>query len=145
VNVVVDASVAVKWFFPDPEMEPHAEAAIELLQAFGQGTVTLLQPPHWLAEVIAVVTRIRPELGKPAAELLAAMELSSEVDLDVYRRSVHMATELNHHLFDTLYHALALERDAVLVTADERYYRKAASLGGIIMLEGWGEVAESLK
>jgi hypothetical protein len=32
--------------------------------------------------------------------------------------------ETDHHLFDTLYHAVALEHgDAVLVTADDRYRR----------------------
>ncbi len=49
-----------------------------------------------------------------------------------------MATVLNHHLFDTLYHAVALSQpDAVLVTADERYFKKAASLGHIVLLRDW--------
>jgi hypothetical protein len=37
-------------------------------------------------------------------------------------------------LFDTLYHATALEYDARLVTADDRYHRKAHTLPGIIHL-----------
>ncbi len=138
-KLVIDASVSVKWFFPDPETESHAEAAIALLQALGNGAVSALQPPHWLAEVIAVVSRIRPEVGETAAELLDAMEFSQEADLDVYRRAVRLAIDLDHHLFDTLYHALALEHGAFLVTADERYYRKACALGGIVTLADWAE------
>ena len=43
-----------------------------------------------------------------------------------------------HHLFDTLYHAVAMQNpDATLVTADRRYYDKARSEGQIIMLADW--------
>jgi predicted nucleic acid-binding protein len=39
-------------------------------------------------------------------------------------------------LFDTLYHATAFHfGDAVLVTADERYYRKAKGHGRITLLK----------
>jgi hypothetical protein len=37
-------------------------------------------------------------------------------------------------LFDTLYHAVALEEGATLVTADETYFSKAKGLGGIVSL-----------
>ncbi|WP_409409595.1 hypothetical protein AAE485_04075 [Acidithiobacillus ferriphilus] len=41
-----------------------------------------------------------------------------------------------HHLFDTLYHALALlHPEAVLVTADRRYFVKAQREDCIILLE----------
>jgi hypothetical protein len=49
--------------------------------------------------------------------------------------AVDLATRLNHHVFDTLYHALALATPgAVLVTADRRYGEKALSLGQISWL-----------
>lgn len=38
-------------------------------------------------------------------------------------------------MFDTLYHAIALEHpDVVLVTADERYWRAAHTQGRIVRL-----------
>ena len=37
------------------------------------------------------------------------------VDLAIYRRAARLAGELGHHLFDTRYHAVALESDALLV------------------------------
>ena len=53
----------------------------------------------------------------------------------IYARAVALATRHDHHLFDTLYHAVALELgNAVLVTADTRYARKAGSEGGIVLL-----------
>jgi predicted nucleic acid-binding protein len=48
-----------------------------------------------------------------------------------------LSIELNHHLFDTLYHAVALHTDSVLVTADAQYLNKAAKLGNIVSLADW--------
>ena len=47
------------------------------------------------------------------------------------KRAADLSIELNHHLFDTLYHAVALEEGATLVTADEVYFAKATGLGNI--------------
>lgn len=55
-----------------------------------------------------------------------------------YQRAIELSSRLNHHLFDTLYHAVALEENATLITADRRYYDKAKVLGGIILLENFG-------
>ena len=46
-----------------------------------------------------------------------------------------LAVRYQHHLFDTLYHAVALHTPgAVLVTADERYYNKTRLEGQIYLL-----------
>jgi hypothetical protein len=48
--------------------------------------------------------------------------------------------ELNHHLFDTLYHAVALKvPDTLFITADTQYFRKAAKLGHIIELKDFSQ------
>lgn len=141
-KLVVDASVAVKWFLPDPSREPDADRAAELLRAIGDGRVELLQPPHWMAEVTAVITRLRPELAAEAIDLLDAMELATAADAGLYKQASRLARQLDQHLFDTLYHALALENDALLVTADDRYLRKAARLGSIVALDRWTPPAE---
>lgn len=136
-RVVVDASVVVKWVIPDPEIEDGVETALDLLQSIRDGWVMPIQPPHWLAEVAAVVTRLRPEAAEEALDLLVAMELPVVSDLEVMKRATRIAHELNHHLFDTLYHAVALERDATLISADGTYCRKAASLGGLVRLDSF--------
>ena len=65
------------------------------------------------------------------------MELRVRNDGEVYRTACRLAHELQHHLFDTLYHAVALETEAaVLVTADSRYWRKARRFGAIEPLAG---------
>lgn len=136
-RLVVDASVAVKWVLPEPATESDSDRATALLNAIRESRVELVQPPHWLAEVAAVISRLRPEVANQAVDLLHALELAVEEDADIYKRASRIARQLDHHLFDTLYHALALERDAVLVTADDRYLRKAGALGGIVSLSDW--------
>jgi predicted nucleic acid-binding protein len=56
----------------------------------------------------------------------------------VYSTACKLSMELDHHLFDTLYHAVALSLDdAVLLTADERYYKKAARRGILVLLRNF--------
>jgi len=137
VRVVVDASVVVKWVLPDSEREAPTDEALALLQGIRAGNFEPLQPPHWLAEVAAVLARLRPEIAETTLDMLDAMELRIAADTAIYRRAIRLAAELDHHLFDTLYHAVALERDALLITADAHYQRKALHLGAVVGLAGW--------
>lgn len=136
-RLVVDASVAVKWVIRAPGIEADTDRAAELLSAAREGVVDIVQPPHWLAEVAAVVSRVRPEGAVEAMDLLDALDLSVAADADIYKRASRIATQIRQHLFDTLYHALALERAATLVTADERYLRRSRTLGSIVALTDW--------
>jgi predicted nucleic acid-binding protein len=141
VKAVIDASVVVKWVFPESETEEDTDRALALLYAIREGRITLLQPPHWLVEVAAVVTRLHPEVVEPALDLLDAMEFPITRDLSALKKASQIARDLNHHLFDTLYHAVALENGCALVTADDNYFRKARFLGGIRRLANWNGVA----
>lgn len=134
---VIDASVVVKWVLPEPDREPHLDRALALLSEIQAGKASPLQPPHWLAEAAAVVTRLRPEVAERAIELLDAMELPVAADATVYLQASRLARQLDRHLFDTLYHAVALEHGGILVSADDTYCRKASRLGGIIALAAW--------
>jgi len=134
-EVVIDASVILKWVFPSSAEEPDTPKALELLGALDEGTVTALEPPHWLAEVSAVIARRAPTRVAEVIGLLYGMDFPVLADLEIYESAARLAAHTNEHLFDTLYHAVALTRpDASLVTADERYYRAARNVGRIIRL-----------
>lgn len=134
-TTVADASVVVKWLLPDAEGEEDVDRAIGLLRAVEKGRVKLHQPPHWLAEAAAVVARISPDTAEDDVSDLHELPRSIVRSRGVYRTACKLSVELSHHLFDTLYHAVALETaEAVLVTADERYYAKAHGRGAILRL-----------
>ena len=65
------------------------------------------------------------------------MDFSVKDGLEVYTRAVGISKQLRHHAFDTLYHAVALEHDATLITADGKYYQKAKSLGSMMLLRSF--------
>jgi predicted nucleic acid-binding protein len=136
-RVVADASVAVKWAFSEKTREPYIDRARALLREVKAGKVILLQPPHWIAEVAAVLARSQPDLVEDVIDLLDAMEVQTVTDRAVYKRASRIAQELDKHVFDSLYHAVALEYEAVLISADAKYYRRARRLGRLIPLALW--------
>jgi predicted nucleic acid-binding protein len=142
-RLVVDASVAVKWIIPSPEVEPHTDRAASLLNAARAGVAEIVQPPHWLAEVAAVVSRMRPETASQAIDMLDALDVAVAADAEIYKRASGIAAQTGQHLFDTLYHAVALERDATLVTADQRYLRRARNIGNVLSLAEWNPPADA--
>lgn len=140
-TVVLDASVVVKWIFPDRPQESHSLLALQILQHIKEARLPVMQPPHWLAEVAAVATRLEPQVAREALPLLYALEFPVSGGLEVYQRACSLAATFSQHVFDTLYHAVALsEPDATLITADEQYYRKAAKAGRIVRLRDYRPV-----
>ena len=133
--LVVDASVAVKWFLVDSPDEGHTDIALGIFEQVVLGRHQLLQPSHFIAEVAAVLARIQPGTAQVSLLNLIDIERQTADRPDIYASAVQLATSLNHHLFDTLYHAVSLQTPgSTLVTADRRYFDKARHLGQIAWL-----------
>ena len=139
--VVVDASVAIKWFVFESPDEGNTDEALELLRAYRDDRIDFYQPPIWRAEVLAVLARIVPDKVDQHTWKLLAFDHTEAVGSGVYLKAVQLSIQLNHHLFDTIYHAAALTHpSATLITADEKYRIKAAHLGRVLSLKNWREV-----
>ncbi len=137
-TVVLDASVILKWLLQDPAREADTARASGLVESIILNQVEILQPVHWLAEVAAVIARLSPQTAIEDVELLAAMQFPTSDQPNVIRRATALAIETGHHLFDTLYHAVALEHeDASFITADDRYLEKSGRYGRIFALRDW--------
>jgi predicted nucleic acid-binding protein len=137
VIVVLDASVIMKWLLEDPITEPHTSKAIALMEAVIGGESQIIEPAHWLVEVGAVLARLSPATALEDVDMLAALEFPTADSPQVMRRAVSLAIETGRHVFDTLYHAVALEHDGLLITADERYRARTQSKGQILGLQDW--------
>lgn len=135
-HATLDASVIVKWYIATPD-EQDAGQALALLEGIENNVITLVQPPHALAEIAAVLARELPDQASDYFPELSRIFAVSAIShgTGVYQRAIALARQHNHHLFDTLYHATALEEDTTLITADRRYYDKAKLSGHIMMLE----------
>lgn len=135
IRYVIDASVAIKWLVPENPEEQDVPQALALLNALKNGDIVLYQPPHWEAEIAGVLVRISPATAIRKIVALRSLAFTRVNETTVYATACDLAIRLNHHLFDTLYHAVALHTpDATLVTADRRYFDKAQSIGQIVQL-----------
>lgn len=132
---VLDASVALKWFFRTGDEQAGARQALELLAAIDAGDIRMVQPPHFLAEMAAVLVRKCPEEWRPALDDLLQVEMETSRDESVYTVAAEVAQRTGTHLFDALYHATALQFPrAEFVTADRRYFSRAQHLGQVRLL-----------
>ncbi len=139
--VVVDASVAIKWFVFESPDEEDTDEALELLRAYRDDRIDFYQPPIWRAEVLAVLARIVPDKVDQHTWKLLAFDHTEATGSSVYLKAVQLSIQLNHHLFDTMYHAAALTHpSATLITADEKYRSKTDSFGRVLSLKRWNEV-----
>ena len=87
-----------------------------------------------MAEMAAVLARESPDTANDSVNDLLTMTWETMADEVVYRRAIALANTLDHHLFDTFYHAVALVHGATLVTADAKYFKKAKTLGAMVWL-----------
>ena len=134
-KLVIDASVALKWALAEAPDEQDAALAVALLDLVESQGHEVCQPPHWLAEIVGVMARRHPNLVAETLRAARGMDFQTADDDDIYLRAADLSHRLNQHLFDTLYHAVALERGATLVTADERYFAAAKGEGSIETLK----------
>lgn len=132
---VLDASVALKWFFRVEDELAGAAEALELLAGVEAGEVKLVEPPHFLAEMAAVLARKDPRGAQDSIRDLLEIEMQVWPERDLYLVAADLAGRTGTHVFDALYHATALHFPAAeLVTADRRYYERARHLGQVRLL-----------
>jgi len=117
VSLVVDASVAFKWFLLE---EPYANQALSIVR----GGAVLIAPDLLVAEVCNAAWR-SARIGRlsqaQVAEIASTLPLFFDVivsSTDLAPRAVAIARQLDHPVYDCLYLALAEAEQTGLVTAD---------------------------
>ena len=116
--VVLDASVLIKLFIEEPG-SVEAVAAVESAEQ-------LLAPDLLLAESSNILWKRvqRGELDATVADELLTDILQMQIQYtptrDLVAVALRLAIETERTVYDALYLALAIQADAVLLTADER-------------------------
>ena len=124
-RVVVDASVGLKWVL----QEEHSDRAA----ALGPGRELLTSALFWAEAGNAIASRVRRgELdhvrGNDALRDLEDAPLQTRpLDARAVLAALAIANELAHPIYDCCYLSLALEEDAIVVTADRRFRSRVAS------------------
>lgn len=118
--VVIDSSVAFKWF---DTSEPGADIAGSLLTAHADEKLALVTAAHLPLEVLNALACRRAALDQLEAAIgfLAGVDLLiAPVDQALLADAVRIADAERHTLYDAAFIALAARIDAELVTADRR-------------------------
>lgn len=135
--VTPDASVLLKWVLPGDD-ERDGDAALSLRDEAVAGTVELVVPQLWIYEVGNTLARRFPDqAGEMLASLVDFGLTEALLDARWRTRTVALAVTYEVAFYDAAYHAVALSRGGVFVTADERYVRRAANAGSVSSLRGW--------
>jgi len=122
---VLDASVAAKWVLP-PRDEPFHEEALALLKRYVEGEVSFLIPDLFWPEVANILWkcarmgRVEPEAAEAGIEGLRGLSLQGLTSEEVIREAMEIALVTGRTVYDSVYVAAAITREAVLITADER-------------------------
>ena len=129
-RTVVDASVALKWYFPE---QGHAQADRILADA-ASGERDLLAPDLIAAEFANVLWKKiqRSECDRETAEAILALWNTDHPTLvpsvELAPRSLALALALEHPAHDCFYLAAAIEYEAAFATADRRLAGAARSV-----------------
>jgi predicted nucleic acid-binding protein len=131
-SVVIDASVALAWCFPD-EASEYADAVLVALQGHA-----MLVPALWPVEVTnaLLVAERRRRINQPEIRQFLALlnGLTLVLDSQTLAESVNnilpLARDYTLSAYDAAYLDVALRHDAPLASLDDRL-RKAARKAGI--------------
>ena len=119
--IVLDASVAIKWFVDD---EPLVAEAGEVLGAIEADPTPFIIPELFMNELLAVLCRLpgsRPTQVKEALRLVEALGLKRVGNgHELLSLAADFAGRWNLSGYDAVYAALAESSDAVWLTADVR-------------------------
>jgi|SRR5271157_3826597 len=139
-NLVVDASVAVKWLFEEQDSD-RAEA---LLTSAGEDNLKLVAPTILPAEIANALWKRMRRGDMDRQKTLDTGERFEEICPlllpieGLVQRALELAIDSRHPVYDCLYVALAEELSSELVTADERLYRAFARNFPLVhLLRNW--------
>jgi hypothetical protein len=126
--LVIDASVAVKWFVA----EPRRDQARDVLRP----EFDLIAPELILVEVAnALRNKVRNSLADKSLMQTALIKLTGIFDRLINAREAldeafEMACGINHPVADCVYLACAIQNGAVFLTDDATLHQKAMTIGG---------------
>ena len=130
--VVVDVSVAVKWFLPENGEALVAEAAA-LLDRYDRKEIQFVVPDLFYVEIASAiwkavrVGRVSRAFGDQALVLLTQREFTTVPSMKLLDGAFQIAADYGRTFYDSLYVALAVQIESQLITADERLAHALAS------------------
>lgn len=136
--IVVDANVAVKMLHHESDSE-QARAFFKFCTVEG---TRLLVPEHFLYELVSVCQRVGVSV-ESVLDFFHALKGSILTVVtsqkETWLQAENIAQDGNKNsgfpsIYDSIYHALAIEAGGIFITADKRHFAKASQHEHITML-----------
>jgi predicted nucleic acid-binding protein len=124
-TLVLDASVAAKWFLPAAS-EPLRDEALELLKGYAAGDLRFLVPDFFWPELGNIFWKAVRQQRWSQSEAEAALGSARDRNfptlpsVPLLGDAFSIALAFDRSVYDSLYVAAALAAKTDLVTADER-------------------------
>jgi len=132
---VPDASVILKWAFQSPD-EQDGDKALDLLGRWLAGSCSIILPSLWVYECGNVLGLKAPDSAAEIMDIFIGYRFDEcPLSSAIASATLQIMKDCRVTFYDAVYHAVALNISATLVTADAAYFRKAGRLGAILMLE----------
>jgi predicted nucleic acid-binding protein len=137
-KIVIDSSVAIKWFV----VEPLTGQALRILEEYRNAGLRLLAPDLIFAEVGNIVWKkcLYQGLAAPDAELI--IEAFSQLHIALTSSAVllpaayRLAIATRRTVYDTLYLALSVRENCQFISADEKLVNAVRSVFPTVLWVG---------
>jgi len=124
-TLVLDASIAAKWWLPAPR-ETLRHEALSLLERYAQGQIRFIVPDLFWLELANILWkalrqgRCSRSLAESAIRDTRSRNFPTISSVELLPEAFAIADNFDRTVYDSVYVALAVARKAELVTADER-------------------------
>ena len=137
--MIVDASVAVKWFVP----ERYYEKALRLRDAYLDEEIDLTSPDLIVYEVANAlrfhrVYKLSTEDVVNAVRDIIDLGIVRRLTSEDWLRAVELSIDMEVSIYDAAYGALALISNGILVTSDEKLHERIKDRVRVVMLNELG-------
>jgi predicted nucleic acid-binding protein len=140
--IVVDASVAAKWFLPK-HGENLTDEALELFRRYSRGDIFLMAPDLFWAELANIFWKAVRQQRWTKASAETALGALQQIKLTIVptrtllKSAFDIAISHDRTAYDSLYLALAVLLNVSFVTADERLVN---ALGATLPVKWLGSI-----
>ena len=139
-KVVLDANIYVKLFKKD---EHDSDIAVTLINKLVSNSVEIIEPAIVVNETITTCEIAKQDIQQACDFFKAMIDFKMRfVDINAVLIDQTLSITQEGHeksgyptFSDSMYHAIALQEDALFITADRRHYEKAKHLGNIQLLK----------
>lgn len=143
-TLTIDANV----FFKILHQEHDSIVAEEFLDWCLLNEVPIVVPTLFAYELVAIANRVNISTER----VLDMIELMEETNLTLlkphkkmWRQAEIIANQGNPKsgfpsMYDSIYHAMAIDFNGVFVTADEKHFKKSHQFGSILLLRDWEQL-----